>query len=121
MSDERSVEHSATAHQHPQKRSNWLNRLGHLLKGEPNDRDELADIITEAGERDIIDEDTQDMLEGVFEISELRVRDIMIPRSQMNTLPSDACATVCSSACSPVYATLPSDAIARPSSGLPCV
>ena len=91
MSDERSVEHSATAHQHPQKRSNWLNRLGHLLKGEPNDRDELADIITEAGERDIIDEDTQDMLEGVFEISELRVRDIMIPRSQMNTLPSDAC------------------------------
>ena len=91
MSDERSVEHSATAHHHPQKRSNWLNRLGHLLKGEPNDRDELADIITEAGERDIIDEDTQDMLEGVFEISELRVRDIMIPRSQMNTLPSDAC------------------------------
>ncbi len=91
MSDERSVEHSATANQHPHKRSNWLGRLGHMLKGEPNDKDELADIITEAGERDIIDEDTQDMLEGVFEISELRVRDIMIPRSQMNTLPSAAC------------------------------
>ncbi len=88
-SDERGIQHSASIENH-HKHHNWLDKIGHILKNEPNDRDELADIITDAGEREIIDEDTQDMLEGVFEISELRVRDIMIPRSQMVTIPSDA-------------------------------
>lgn len=86
-SDERSLQN--TTNQNNQRHKNWINRLGHILKGEPNDREDLADIISDAGEREIIDEDTQDMLEGVFEIAELRVRDIMIPRSQMVTISSD--------------------------------
>src|SRR5574344_2199446 len=83
-SDERSLQN--TTNQNNQRHKNWINRLGHILKGEPNDREDLADIISDAGEREIIDEDTQDMLEGVLEIAELRVRDIMIPRSQMVTI-----------------------------------
>ncbi len=71
------------------KAETWIDRLGHIIKGDPADREDLADIISDAGERRIIDEDTEDMLQGVFEISELRVRDIMIPRSQMVTISSD--------------------------------
>ncbi len=63
------------------RHNNWLEKITHLIKGEPSDRSELADIISEAGERKIIDENTKGMLEGVFDLSELRVRDIMIPRS----------------------------------------
>ncbi|MGN1394327.1 MAG: HlyC/CorC family transporter [Succinivibrionaceae bacterium] len=84
-SDERNVHN-----QHNQRHNTWIERIGHIIKGEPNDRDDLAEIISDAGEREIIDEDTQDMLEGVFEISELRVRDIMIPRSQMITISNDS-------------------------------
>lgn len=90
-SDERSVENSVPPE--PVRRHlhrNWIDRLSHTLKGEPNNREELAEIIHDAGKRTIIDEDTFSMLEGVFEISELRVRDIMIPRSQMITISSDA-------------------------------
>jgi magnesium and cobalt transporter len=71
------------------KPKNWFEKISTILKGEPTDKEELVDIISGAGEREIIDENTQDMIEGVFEISELRVRDIMIPRSQMVTIPSD--------------------------------
>ncbi|STQ13334.1 Magnesium and cobalt efflux protein CorC [Enterobacter cloacae] len=38
------------------------------------------------GQNDLIDEDTREMLEGVMDIADQRVRDIMIPRSQMITL-----------------------------------
>ncbi len=49
-------------------------------------RDELLALIRDSGQNDLIDEDTRDMLEGVMDIADQRVRDIMIPRSQMITL-----------------------------------
>lgn len=67
----------------------WLERLSHLFQGEPRDRSDLVEVIQDAEERDVIDEDTKEMIEGVLEVSELRVRDIMIPRSQMITLRRD--------------------------------
>lgn len=44
------------------------------------------ELIRDSGQNDLIDEDTRDMLEGVMDIADQRVRDIMIPRSQMITL-----------------------------------
>ena len=49
-------------------------------------RDELLALIRDSGQNELIDEDTRDMLEGVMDIADQRVRDIMIPRSQMITL-----------------------------------
>ncbi len=59
--------------------------LGHF-HGEPKNRDELVELIRDSEQNDLIDPDTRDMLEGVMDIAEQRVRDIMIPRSQMVTL-----------------------------------
>ncbi len=84
-SDERSYQQDNKTN-HPQRHENWFEKITHIIKGEPTDREDLVDIISDAGDREIIDENTQDMIEGVFEISELRVRDIMIPRSQMVTI-----------------------------------
>lgn len=67
-------------------KKNWFERLGQIFQGEPKSREELVEVIMDAGERELIDQDTKDMIEGVLEVSELRVRDIMIPRSQMVTV-----------------------------------
>ncbi|KGK10599.1 CNNM family magnesium/cobalt transport protein CorC [Vibrio navarrensis] len=67
-------------------RKSFFERLGQLFQGEPKDRQELVDVIRDSEVNDLIDHDTRDMLEGVMEIAEMWVRDIMIPRSQMVTI-----------------------------------
>ena len=59
------------------------------LRSKPQNREELVEVIADAQERDLIDPETKDMIEGVLGVSELKVRDIMIPRSQMVTLEVD--------------------------------
>jgi len=61
----------------------WLEKLGQALAGEPRDRHELMEILRDAAERHLLDPNSLGMIEGVLEVPELRVRDIMIPRSQM--------------------------------------
>ena len=67
----------------PATQKNWLDRLGQVFSSEPKDRDELIMILREAQERNLFDTSALAMIEGVFQVSELQVRDIMIPRSQM--------------------------------------
>ncbi len=67
----------------PAAEKNWLDRLGQVFLSEPKDREELVTILREAHERNLFDTSALAMIEGVFQVSELQVRDIMIPRSQM--------------------------------------
>jgi magnesium and cobalt transporter len=67
----------------------WIRRITDSLSGEPRDREELLEALESAADRDIIDRDLLEMLEGVFEIAELQVRDIMVPRSQMVVVNRD--------------------------------
>ncbi|TMP23343.1 magnesium/cobalt transporter CorC [Pseudoalteromonas rubra] len=67
----------------------WLGRITQMLQGEPQNKEELVEVIADAQERALIDPETKDMMEGVLSVSELKVRDIMIPRSQMVTLDVD--------------------------------
>ncbi|MFD2632538.1 CNNM family magnesium/cobalt transport protein CorC [Idiomarina piscisalsi] len=64
----------------------WAAKLLQIFTGEPKSREELVDLIQDAEERDLIDNDTKEMIEGVLDVAELKVRDIMIPRSQMVTI-----------------------------------
>jgi magnesium and cobalt transporter len=71
----------------PSKDSNttgrWLRRITQSLAGEPQDRADLLATLREAGERGLIDSEAMTMLEGVLEVADLQVRDIMVPRAQM--------------------------------------
>lgn len=67
-------------------RKTFFERIGQLFQGDPKDRQELVEVIRDSEENDLIDHDTRGMLEGVMQISDMRVRDIMIPRSQMVTI-----------------------------------
>lgn len=70
-------------------RKSFLDRLAQLFHTDPKDRQELVEVFRDSEENELIDPDTRDMLEGVMEISEMRVRDIMIPRSHMVTINRD--------------------------------
>jgi magnesium and cobalt transporter len=68
----------------------WLSKIGQMLSGDPQDQEDLMDILREAKDNHLIDSDAFAMIEGVMEVSEMRVRDIMIPRVQMVVVPHDA-------------------------------
>lgn len=61
-------------------------RLTALISPEPENRSELLELLHDAHERNLIDADALSMIEGVFQVSDLSARDIMIPRSQMDVV-----------------------------------
>jgi len=67
-----------------------MDRIVHAMGGEPRDRDELLELLRDAQAREIFDADTLQMVEGVFQVVEMRVRDIMIPRAQMVVVENEA-------------------------------
>ena len=64
----------------------WLDRLSALLLREPEDREQLVQLLHSAYENNLLDADALSMIEGVMQVSEMQVRDIMIPRSQMDVI-----------------------------------
>jgi magnesium and cobalt transporter len=68
----------------------WLDKIVQTFTGEPRNKEDLVGVISDAGQRDIINPQTREMLQGVMEVSEIRVRDIMIPRAQMITIDINA-------------------------------
>lgn len=67
----------------------WLTNIVNKFKGEPQNKEELSDLISDAEERELIDPQTKEMIEGVMGVSDMKVRDIMIPRAQMTTIEID--------------------------------
>ncbi|MFT5881456.1 MAG: magnesium and cobalt transporter [Moritella sp.] len=64
----------------------FFDKFSQLFQGEPRNREELVEVIQDAKNRELIDQDTKDMMKGVLEVAGLKVRDIMIPRSQIITI-----------------------------------
>ena len=57
-----------------------LERLGALLMREPEDREQLTELLQRSYERNLLDADALAMIEAVMQVSEMQARDIMIPR-----------------------------------------
>lgn len=68
----------------------FMDRIVHAIGGEPRDQEELLELLRDAQARELLDEDTLQMVEGAFQVVEMRVRDIMIPRAQMVVVDHDA-------------------------------
>lgn len=67
----------------------WLDRIYRLISSEPRDREDLIELLRESEDRNILDPDALAMIEGALLVSELQVRDIMIPRIQMSVVKYD--------------------------------
>jgi len=63
-----------------------LERLSALLMHEPEDREQLVTLLHSAFERNLLDGDALSMIEGALQVSEMQVRDIMVPRAQMDVI-----------------------------------
>ncbi len=63
----------------------WLEKLSVSLNltGEPKDREDVLTMLREAHHRHIFDADALDMMQGVLRVADMQVRDVMIPRGQM--------------------------------------
>src|SRR5690349_13999155 len=67
-------------------RPTLLDGLTAWLAREPEDREELAELLRASYERNLIDADALAMIEGVLQVSEMQARDIMVPRAQMDVI-----------------------------------
>ena len=63
-----------------------LERLSTMLLREPEDREQLVGLLHSAYERNLLDADALSMMEGVIQVSEQQVHEIMIPRAQMDVI-----------------------------------
>lgn len=67
-----------------------LERLSSLLLREPEDREQLLALLHSAFERDLLDADALTIIEGAMAASETSVRDVMVPRAQMDVIDIDS-------------------------------
>ena len=67
----------------------WVEKLTHFLSGVPQSRYDLKGVLSLAAENEIIDEDARTIMEGALSVSDMQVRDIMIPRAQMVVIKAD--------------------------------
>ncbi len=68
------------------RKPSWLKRISAFLMREPEDREQLLQLLRVAHERSLLDADALAMVEGVLQVAEMQARDIMIPRSQMDVI-----------------------------------
>ncbi|MCX7122433.1 MAG: CBS domain-containing protein [Gammaproteobacteria bacterium] len=71
----------------PSSFKKWLRQIKNHFAVQPQSVKDLTSLLKNAEARKIIDFDTYKMIDGVLEISQLQVREIMVPRSQMIVLP----------------------------------
>jgi magnesium and cobalt transporter len=77
---------SSNSQKNTPSNKSFLNKVIQAFSPEPKNKDELVEILQDAQDRKLINPETKIMIEGVLEVSEMRVRDIMLARSQMVTI-----------------------------------
>ena len=73
-----------------EKQYSWWQKLLRMLPGEPKDREHLLRVLRAAQRRGLYDADAEAMIEGVLQVADMQVREVMIPRSQVAVVPRDA-------------------------------
>ncbi|MDH3688900.1 MAG: CBS domain-containing protein [Gammaproteobacteria bacterium] len=74
----------------PQPITGWVEKLARLIRRKPVTQEELLEVLRQAQQRNLLDQDSLDMIERVFQVSELRARDIMVARSKMVVVDRNA-------------------------------
>ncbi|RDE24113.1 CBS domain-containing protein [Motiliproteus coralliicola] len=66
----------------------WLDRITQAFSDEPRDRDDLLVLLKSAEDSQVLDSEALGIIEGAMAVSDMQVRDIMIPRPQMVVIDS---------------------------------
>jgi len=70
----------------PSSRPSLIERLSTLLLREPEDREQLLELLHGAFERHLMDADALSIIEGALSVADMAVRDVMVPRAQMDVI-----------------------------------
>ena len=71
----------------PRPRS-WIDKIAQVFSDEPTDTRSLLELLRNAKQDQVLDADALGIIEGALQVSSMQVRDIMIPRSQVVTVPA---------------------------------
>ena len=66
----------------------WIDKIAQFFSDEPTDTKSLLELLRNAEQDQVLDADALSIIEGALQVSNMQVRDIMIPRSQMVTVPA---------------------------------
>lgn len=72
------------------RKKTWISRIIPFIKREPVDLADLIDILRNAERQNLLDPDVLVMIEGALHISDMQVRDAMIPKAHMTSISSNA-------------------------------
>lgn len=71
-----------------QGNKSWLERFAQAFSDEPKDRDQLLELLHNAAKAQVLDAEALDIIEGALHVSDIQVREIMVPRPQMVVINS---------------------------------
>ncbi|MFV2056444.1 MAG: HlyC/CorC family transporter [Thiohalomonadales bacterium] len=86
MSEDRS---EPTVNKDGGRRFSWLEKIRQAFIVEPEDDEQLVQVLRDAQKNNLLDSNALSMIEGVLDVTNMQVRDIMIPRSQMVVIKHD--------------------------------
>ncbi len=72
----------------PEEKS-WLEKIAHAFSSEPKSRDDLLDVLKVAQQNEVIDNDALKIIDGAMQVTEMQVREIMVPRTQMTVIKAE--------------------------------
>ena len=78
------------ASQSQSQQKSILNKITNLLSNEPRTRNDIIEMLESAENRGIIDIDVYTIIQGALQVADMQVREIMIPRTQIAAIRSDA-------------------------------
>jgi len=70
-------------------RLSLIEKISRIFLETPQNKLELMEVLQASKKRELLDMDALNMIEGVLQVAEIQVRDIMIPRSHMVILDED--------------------------------
>lgn len=65
------------------QQKSWLNKITQVFSDEPRSREDLLTDLRQATDENLLDNEALTIMEGAMQVSDMQVRDVMIPRSQM--------------------------------------
>ncbi|WP_455217723.1 HlyC/CorC family transporter [Kaarinaea lacus] len=85
---------SSRAADNGDRQQSWLKKVFQPFSNlpffrKPEDREQLGELLRDAEKQNLLDADALSMIEGVLNVSDMQVRDVMVPRSQMVVVGED--------------------------------
>lgn len=72
------------------KPRSWFEKLAAVIGREPQNRDDLMEILKDAHEHDILNAEMLGMIEKILHVSERRVSEVMVSKSKMTVIKKGA-------------------------------